>query len=147
MDCSPPGSSVQRILLARILERVAFSYSRGPSPSRDHLFLLSLLHLQADSLPLVPPGKPLFNGWGDIKRLILCLHLRSSHSLHLSANSKPRNAKLPTQASHYLKWRAGSIFQNINRSFETWMGAPGIVLSAANTHILAQSRRRRSWEE
>ena len=28
MDCSPPGSSVQRIFQARILERVAISYSR-----------------------------------------------------------------------------------------------------------------------
>ena len=29
MDCSPPGSSLQRIFQARILERVAISYSRG----------------------------------------------------------------------------------------------------------------------
>ena len=28
MDCSPPGSSVHGILQARILERVAISYSR-----------------------------------------------------------------------------------------------------------------------
>ena len=120
----------------------------GDLPHPGITCLLCLLHWQADSLPLAPPGNPLFNGWGDIKRLILCLCLCLSHSLHLSANSKLRNAKLPTQASHFLKRRAGSVFQNINRSFETWMGAPEIVLSAANTHILAQSRRRtRSWEE
>ena len=35
MDCSPRGSSVQRILQARILELVAISFSRGPSQSRD----------------------------------------------------------------------------------------------------------------
>ena len=35
MDCSPQGSSVHGILLARILEWVAMSSSRGPSPSRD----------------------------------------------------------------------------------------------------------------
>ena len=35
MDCSPPGSSVHRILQARILESVAISYSRGPSQPRD----------------------------------------------------------------------------------------------------------------
>ena len=29
VDCSPPGSSVHRILQARILEWVAISYSRG----------------------------------------------------------------------------------------------------------------------
>ena len=31
MDCSPPGSSVHRILQARILEWVALPYSRGYS--------------------------------------------------------------------------------------------------------------------
>ena len=35
MGCSPPGSSVQEILQARILEWVAISYSRGSSWPRD----------------------------------------------------------------------------------------------------------------
>ena len=35
MDCSPPGSSVHRILEARILEQVAISSSRGSSQPRD----------------------------------------------------------------------------------------------------------------
>ena len=35
MDCSLPGSSVQRILQARILEWVAIPFSRGSSQSRD----------------------------------------------------------------------------------------------------------------
>ena len=35
MDCSPPGSSVHRILQARILEHIAVSYSRGSSQPRD----------------------------------------------------------------------------------------------------------------
>src|SRR5574340_872311 len=34
MDCSPPGSSVHGILKARILERVAISFSRGSSRPR-----------------------------------------------------------------------------------------------------------------
>ena len=34
MDCSPPGSSVHGISLARILEWVAISYSRGSSQTR-----------------------------------------------------------------------------------------------------------------
>jgi len=29
MDCGPPGSSVHRILQARMLERIAVPYSRG----------------------------------------------------------------------------------------------------------------------
>ena len=52
MDCSLPGSSVHRILEARILEWVAISFSSDPgitprSPA-----------LQADSLLSEPPGKP-----------------------------------------------------------------------------------------
>ena len=35
MDCSPPGSSVQEISQARILEWVAISFSRGSSWPRD----------------------------------------------------------------------------------------------------------------
>ena len=35
MHCSPPGSSVHRVFQARILERVAISFSRGSSWPRD----------------------------------------------------------------------------------------------------------------
>ena len=56
VDCSPPGSSVHGIFQARILEWVAISSSRGSSQSNPRL--LHLLHWQAGSLPLVPPGKP-----------------------------------------------------------------------------------------
>ena len=59
MDCSPPGSSVHRILQARILEWIAISSSRGSSHYwGSNLHLLCLLHWQAGSLPLAPPGKP-----------------------------------------------------------------------------------------
>ena len=34
-DCSPPGSSVHGIFQAKILELVAFSFSRGTFPPRD----------------------------------------------------------------------------------------------------------------
>ena len=37
MDCSPPGSSVHRILQARILEWVAMPSSRGSSRPRDQI--------------------------------------------------------------------------------------------------------------
>ena len=55
MDCSLPGSSVHRVLQARILEWYAISFSRGSSQpgieSGSHA-------LQADSLPSEPPCKP-----------------------------------------------------------------------------------------
>ena len=35
MECGPPGSSVHRILQARILEWVAIPFSRGSSEPRD----------------------------------------------------------------------------------------------------------------
>ena len=35
LDCSPSGSSVHRILQARILEWVAMPSSRGSSPPKD----------------------------------------------------------------------------------------------------------------
>ena len=59
--CSPPGSSVHGILQVRILECVAMPSSRGSSQARDQSLglLLCLLHWQAGSLLLVPPGKPL----------------------------------------------------------------------------------------
>ena len=41
MDCSPPGSSVHGILQARILERVAISFSRGSSQPREVCLLRS----------------------------------------------------------------------------------------------------------
>ena len=63
-DCSLPGSSVCGISQARILEWVATSFSRGSfqspgSDQRSNPRYLCLLHWQADSLPLVLPGKPL----------------------------------------------------------------------------------------
>ena len=45
MDCRPPGSSVHRILQARIVEQVAIPFSRGSFKPRS-------LALQADSLTL-----------------------------------------------------------------------------------------------
>ena len=58
MDCSLPGSSVQGILQARILEWVAISFSRGSSRPRFPT-------LQADTLLSEPPGKPrdAVGGW------------------------------------------------------------------------------------
>ena len=53
MGLCPPGSSVWGISQARMLEWVAISYFRESSQPRDqtHIFLLHLLHCQADSVP------------------------------------------------------------------------------------------------
>ena len=60
MGYSLPGSSVHRILQARIPEWVVMPSSRGSSLSRDQTCVsLRLLHWQACSLPLAPPGMPI----------------------------------------------------------------------------------------
>ena len=53
-DCSPPGSSVQGVLQARILEWVAMPSSRGSSWPRDRTWVSCIA---GDSLPSEPPGK------------------------------------------------------------------------------------------
>ena len=53
MDYSLPGSSVQGIFEARILEWVAIAFSRGSYQPRN-----GSPTLQADSLPSEPPAKP-----------------------------------------------------------------------------------------
>ena len=60
MDCCPLGSSVHGILQARILECVHWSHAllQGNFPTQGlNLSILCLLHWQAGSLLLVPPGK------------------------------------------------------------------------------------------
>ena len=57
MDCSPPGSSVHGMLHARVLEWVAISSFKGLFWTQGlNPHLLRLLHWQAGSLPLMPPG-------------------------------------------------------------------------------------------
>ena len=55
MDRSLPGSSVYGILQARILEWVAFPFSRGSSQTSDWT---QVSHTAGGSLPPEPPGKP-----------------------------------------------------------------------------------------
>ena len=58
MDCSPPGSSVHRILQVRILERVAIPFSRRSSPTQgsnsDLLLCRQILyHLSHQRSPVI----------------------------------------------------------------------------------------------
>ena len=53
--CDPNDYTVHGILQARILEWVAFPFSRGSSQPRDRTQSPTL---QADSLPVEPQGKP-----------------------------------------------------------------------------------------
>ena len=57
MDCSPPGSSVQGILQARILEQVAVPFSRGSIEPRSALLQI-LYHLRHQGSPQQVKTKP-----------------------------------------------------------------------------------------
>ena len=54
MHCSLPGSSVHGIFQARALERVAISFSRGPSQHRDRTLVS---HIVGRRFFPEPPGK------------------------------------------------------------------------------------------
>ena len=59
MDCSLPGSSVCRILQARILEWVAMLSSRGSSRPRDQTHISSGSYMAGGFFLTEPLGKPL----------------------------------------------------------------------------------------
>jgi len=64
VDCSLPGSFVQRILLPRILEWVAMPSLGGSSQTRDQIHVSYIsstgrwVLYQMGFLSLAPPGKP-----------------------------------------------------------------------------------------
>ena len=64
--CDPKDYTVHGIPQARILEWVAFPFSRGSSQPRDQLRSPTL---QADSLPAEPQGKPKNTGVGSLSLL------------------------------------------------------------------------------
>ena len=59
MDCSLPGSSVHGIFQARNTGVSSHFFLQGIFPTQGlNPCFLCLLHWQAESLPLVPPGEP-----------------------------------------------------------------------------------------
>ena len=60
MGCSPPGSSVHGISQAKYWNGLPFPPPEDLPDPGSNLHLFCLLPSQAGSLPLVPPGKPMF---------------------------------------------------------------------------------------
>ena len=82
MDCSPPGSSVQGMFQARILEWVAVPFSRGSN--------LQLLRWQTGSLPPCHLQSPKRQGSWCISPPVPISHwLRTEGCLSLSTSSCP----------------------------------------------------------
>ena len=67
--CNPMYYTVPGILQARILERVAFPFSRGSSQLPNPGIKPGSPSLQADSLPAEPPEKPKNTGVGSLSLL------------------------------------------------------------------------------
>ena len=84
MDCSPPGSPVNGILQARILEWVAIFFSRGSSQSQ-HQNVSSAL--QADFSTSEPPGKANYDAYKVSKTYIVTSKFNEC-SLNLINGSK-----------------------------------------------------------
>ena len=79
-DCSPPGSSVHGISQARILEWIAFPFPEDlPDPGIETAFPA----WQANSLPLIHPGSPIFDTVVYINK-----HYDFKHILHFWGKSR-----------------------------------------------------------
>ena len=71
MDYSPPGSSFQWIFQAEYWSGLPRALLQGIILIQGlNLGLLSLLHWQVNSLPLTPPGKPIYRKLGFFKKLL-----------------------------------------------------------------------------
>ena len=64
--CNPMECTLHGILQARILDWVAFPFSRGTSQPKDHT---QGPQMQVDYLPAEPPGKPKNTGVGSLSLL------------------------------------------------------------------------------
>ena len=101
-DCSPPGSSVHRILHARILERVAMPSSRGSFQTRDWIHVSCGSVLQADSLPLSHHGSPEMYSWNGssavLQSSIYCIGRHKIDNVGITlfetSNMNPRSLDL-----------------------------------------------------
>ena len=82
MDCSPPGSSVHRILQARILEWVVMPSSRLFSPPRDQTHIISM------------GSRRVRHNWGTSLSLSLsCIGEGNGNPLQCSCLENPRDGR------------------------------------------------------
>ena len=111
MDCSLPDFSVHEIFQARILERIAISFSRWSSQPKDPICsnpcLLCLLHWQADSLPLAPLSFLKFNQHWSLSWWLAFLsswYFIPKKKRHYFADKGPSNKSYRFSRSHVWMW-------------------------------------------
>ena len=78
MDCSLPDSNVHGIFPGKNTRVVCHALGQGIFPTQgSSLWLLSLQHWQADSLPLAPPGTPKIYLYVNVYNIYIYLHIFS----------------------------------------------------------------------
>ena len=79
MDCSPQGSSVHGISQARILERIAISFTRGSSQPRDRTISPALAGVFFTTEPQGSPAQD-YTHW-ECLRLYQPCHIESDFTI------------------------------------------------------------------
>ena len=131
MDCGPPGSSVHRILQARILGWAATPFSRGPSRPRDwtwvsHRFSRQILHHLSQDL-----------AWKALPDLALLLFASTSlHVLPLTLVKAACFSPRTTTPCPPLCWHACFSLTFLSLATVTWLAPvcssrlnPGVTVS------------------
>ena len=116
--CNPMDYTVHGILQARILEWVAFPFSRGSSQPRDRTRYSSL---QADSLPAELQGKPKNTGVGSLSLLQwICLIQESTQGLlHCWQIQLNYQDNILNMLYFYVFIRDDDVIDNV-QNFENW---------------------------
>ena len=97
MDCSPPGSSVHRILQARIVEWIAIPFSRGSCLPKDRTRVSCISSIAGRFFTAEPLGKPTPN-FNILSKKSLSSYfseyLPRSHQSRKSLNRGPRGVSV-----------------------------------------------------
>ena len=118
--CDPMGYTVHGILQARILEWVAFPFSRGPFQTRSPA-------LQVDSLSAEPQGKPKNTGVGSLSLLQHIFPTQESNWGLLHCR----------QILYQLSYQGSPRLNNLPKVAELWVGEPRPVQKPPFLHCFA----------
>ena len=134
MDFSPPGSSVRGILLARILEWVAISFSRGSSLPRDQT---QVSCIAGGCFTVWVLGKP------EITVAAAKL-LQSRPTLCDPIDGSPSSSPVPG-FSRQEHWSGLPVPSPMHES-EKWKWSRSVVSDSSRPHGLQPTRLLRPWD-
>ena len=141
MDYRPPGSSVQGILQARILEWVAIPSSGGSSWPRDQtlVFYVPCTDEPVGSLPLAPPGKPMCE--------TAAAAAKSLQSCPILCDPIDRSPQAPPSLgfSRQEHW-SGLPFPSPMHESEKWNWHRSVASNCSRPHGLQPSRLLYPWD-